>query len=133
MPPVEGEISQSFERTAQSAIAKSLDAVGDAAEGIDVERSIVQGAAAHVLIQAAENAELLVVGSRGRGGFAALLLGSVSEQCAGHAACPVVIVRHKDSQTDPQRTACPHESHRKAGHLLRPNSCAGPRISSTSS
>jgi nucleotide-binding universal stress UspA family protein len=97
VPPVEGGIGQSFERVAQSAIAESLEAAGDATEGIDIERSIVEGAAARVLIQEAENAELLVVGSRGRGGFAALLLGSVSEQCARHAACPVVIVRHRDS------------------------------------
>ena len=97
VPPIEGGISQSFEHTAQSAIDESLDAVGDAVDGIDIERSIVEGGAAHVLVQEAEKAELLVVGSRGRGGFSGLLLGSVSEQCARHAACPVVIVRHRDS------------------------------------
>jgi nucleotide-binding universal stress UspA family protein len=99
MPPIEGGISQSFERAAEMAIAESLEAMGDAAEGVDVEQKIVEGAAAHILIQQAENAELLVVGSRGHGGFAGLLLGSVSEQCARHAPCPVVIVRHRDSQT----------------------------------
>ena len=97
VPPIEGGISESFEQTAQSAIAESLEAVGDAAEGIGVERSIVEGAAAHVLVQEAENAELLVVGSHGRGRVSGLLLGSVSQHCARHATCPVVIVRHRDS------------------------------------
>ena len=48
---------------------------------------------AKVLIQASEGAGLLVVGSRGLGGFTGLLLGSVSHQCSLHADCPVVIVR----------------------------------------
>jgi nucleotide-binding universal stress UspA family protein len=58
-----------------------------------IERQIVQGSPAQVLIDASQDADLLVVGSRGRGGFAELLLGSVSQQCAHHARCPVVIVR----------------------------------------
>jgi nucleotide-binding universal stress UspA family protein len=63
----------------------------------DVELAAVavqgDGTAAHGLIEAAEGAELLVVGSRGLGGFTGLLLGSVSQQCVHHAPCPVVIVR----------------------------------------
>ena len=58
-----------------------------------IETAVVEGPAAQTLIAAAEGAELLVVGSRGRGGFTGLLLGSVSQQCAHHAPCPVVIVR----------------------------------------
>ena len=58
-----------------------------------IERRVVQGAPSPVLIEASQDADLLVVGSRGRGGFAGLLLGSVSQQCAHHATCPVVIVR----------------------------------------
>ncbi|HEU6444441.1 MAG TPA: universal stress protein [Gaiellaceae bacterium] len=58
-----------------------------------IERRAVQGSAAEELVRASEGAELLVVGSRGLGGFASLLLGSVSQQCAHHARCPVVIVR----------------------------------------
>lgn len=65
------------------------------AEGIEIERQAVEGVAAQVLVEAAGADDLLVVGSRGHGGFAGLLLGSVSQQCAHHARCPVVIV-HAD-------------------------------------
>jgi nucleotide-binding universal stress UspA family protein len=54
----------------------------------------VQGQAAGVLLHASRDADLLVVGSRGLGGFRGLLLGSVSRQCVDHASCPVVVVRH---------------------------------------
>jgi nucleotide-binding universal stress UspA family protein len=60
---------------------------------VTVERKLVQGRAADTLISEAAGAGLLVVGSRGRGGFRGLLLGSVSQQIAQHAGCPVVIVR----------------------------------------
>jgi nucleotide-binding universal stress UspA family protein len=59
----------------------------------EIERVVVEGSAAQVLIDAVGEADLLVVGSRGHGGFTNLLLGSVSQQCAQHAPCPVVIVR----------------------------------------
>ena len=60
---------------------------------VDVHTSVRVGNPAAVLIEAAkrEHAELLVVGSRGNGGFKRLLLGSVSEQCVTHANCPVVV------------------------------------------
>jgi nucleotide-binding universal stress UspA family protein len=53
---------------------------------------VVEGQAASVLHQAAQGADLLVVGSRGRGGFTGLVIGSVSEHLAAHAPCPIVIV-----------------------------------------
>ena len=62
---------------------------------VPVTISAHQGNPADVLINTAESvgADMLVVGSRGRGGFKRLLLGSVGEQCATHAHCPVVIIR----------------------------------------
>lgn len=63
--------------------------------GLRVHEVVAEGPPAHVLLDTAKDAELLVVGSRGRGGFAGLMLGSVSQHCAHHARCPVVIV-HTD-------------------------------------
>jgi nucleotide-binding universal stress UspA family protein len=59
---------------------------------IRIRRVVVEGLAAALLLQQAADADLLVVGSRGRGGVTGLLLGSVSQHCAHHAPCPVVIV-----------------------------------------
>ncbi|RFC74402.1 universal stress protein [Streptomyces sp. AcE210] len=58
-----------------------------------VHERLVRGNAAEVLVDAAEGAEMLVVGSRGHGGFRRALLGSVSQQVAHHAPCPVTIIR----------------------------------------
>ena len=84
-----------LERCAQEAAAR-LDEVlaplEDELAGLEVERSAVHGAPASVLLEAAEGASALVVGTRGHGGFVGLLLGSVSHQCSHHAPCPVVIV-----------------------------------------
>ena len=55
-------------------------------------RSINQGHPANVLLDASKSAKMLIVGSRGHGGFAGLLLGSVSSACAEHATCPVLVV-----------------------------------------
>jgi nucleotide-binding universal stress UspA family protein len=60
---------------------------------VEIEKTVVEGPAAPALVAAARDASLLVVGSRGLGGFSGLLLGSVSQQCAHHATCALVIVR----------------------------------------
>ncbi|MFE2429013.1 universal stress protein [Streptomyces sp. NPDC059373] len=61
--------------------------------GLRVGSVLVRGAAAEVITHAAGDAAVVVVGTRGRGGFAGLLLGSVSLKVAAHAPCPVVVVR----------------------------------------
>lgn len=64
-----------------------------APESVGVTGAVVQGSSGKALVEAAEGSALLVVGSRGRGGFASLLLGSVSQHCASHARSVVVVVR----------------------------------------
>lgn len=82
-----------------SAARTTLDATIAEVAGDDphayIERVVEQGSPAEVLVDAARDADLLVVGSRGHGGFTGLLLGSVSQQCAHHAPCAVVIVRRR--------------------------------------
>jgi nucleotide-binding universal stress UspA family protein len=64
---------------------------------VQVTRTTLQGHPAQVLTDASTSADLLVVGSRGHGGFAGMLLGSVSAHVSAHAHCPVVVVRHSDA------------------------------------
>ncbi|WP_371799040.1 universal stress protein [Streptomyces sp. NBC_01707] len=65
---------------------------------VAVEHKVVRGATREVLIDASREAGLLVLGARGRGGFAGLLLGSVSQALLHHAHCPVAVVRGSDSR-----------------------------------
>jgi hypothetical protein len=64
-------------------------------EGLVRDPDVFQGSAAAALLRDAGNADLLVVGSRGLGGFTGLLLGSVSTQVLHHAPCPVLVVRNR--------------------------------------
>jgi len=72
-------------------LTDSLEAVGGAG-GIPVEFKVGSGGAASVLVETALGADLLVIGSRGLGGFRGLLLGSVTQQVIAHAPCPVVVI-----------------------------------------
>ncbi|WP_371812729.1 universal stress protein [Saccharopolyspora sp. ASAGF58] len=60
---------------------------------VPVEQTVVRDHAAQALLDEAQEADLLVVGSHGHGGFAGALLGSVGQHCVLHAQCPVVVVR----------------------------------------
>jgi len=84
-------LTPGLEQAAQE-VQASLLAVGEP-EDVTIETEVVEGDAAQALVDAAKDAEMLVVGSRGLGAFRELLLGSVSQRCAHHAHCPVVIVR----------------------------------------
>jgi nucleotide-binding universal stress UspA family protein len=93
--PVVGADLGDLRRNAEVALDAVMHEVAPDSDGIVIERRVFEGAPATVLVDESRRADLLVVGSRGHGGFAGLLLGSVSQQCAYHAACPVVIVHAK--------------------------------------
>ncbi|MQY36612.1 Universal stress protein [Streptomyces sp. RB17] len=88
-PAVDMDVDE--EETRQRVRKELTEVLGADAAG-SVRCHVVHGNAADVLLRAAEGAEVLVVGGRGRGGFAAALLGSVSQHVSQHASCPVVIV-----------------------------------------
>ena len=81
-----------LEECGQAIVADALKAVATEAEGIAISTRIEQGAGASPLIEASRGADLLVIGRRGHGGFLTLVMGSVAQQVAAHAHCPVVVV-----------------------------------------
>jgi nucleotide-binding universal stress UspA family protein len=74
------------------AAQEALLAKADIPAGVEVEHCLVEGGPGAVMLDQSESADLLVIGTRGHGGFKGLLLGSVGQQVTGHAACPVVVV-----------------------------------------
>jgi nucleotide-binding universal stress UspA family protein len=90
--PSEDEVHEHLEAAARKVLDASMEEARSADPGVEVGGALAEGRPAAALLAAAQDADLLVVGSRGRGGFAGLLLGSVSAQCVHHAPCPVVVV-----------------------------------------
>ncbi len=88
LPPSLDLIEQ-LERQAKD----QLDEYAGTFPDLDVRTLVSVGAPSAVMLEASESADLVVVGSRGRGGFTGLLLGSVGGQVAAHAACPVAVIR----------------------------------------
>jgi nucleotide-binding universal stress UspA family protein len=82
-------------RMIASRMVEQVVAAQDALASVPVELHEVSGSPAKVLIEQARGADLLVVGHRGRGGFASALLGSVGLHCVLHAQCPVTVVRER--------------------------------------
>ena len=87
---------------AEKLLTAQVDQVFGAQRPTDLRLVVREGYPARVLIEASKDAALLVVGSRGHGGFYGLLLGSVSANCAEHAKCPVVVV-HRSTSAEVQR------------------------------
>jgi nucleotide-binding universal stress UspA family protein len=80
------------QRRAEQLIEQALHAVGGAGDVV-VKPLTAAGDPGRILVERSEQADMLVVGSRGRGGVKGLVLGSVSQHCVHHARCPVVVVR----------------------------------------
>jgi nucleotide-binding universal stress UspA family protein len=89
--PVYDLLGSDLSAAAEALIDADLERVGGAGD-VAVERLAVHGAAAGALVEQARSADLLVVASRGRGAIAGMFLGSVSQACLHHAACPVAVV-----------------------------------------
>jgi len=86
-------VSAEGQRRAERMLRDAVERVRNDHPSVEVEATVVEGPPARVLVDMSAEADLLVVGSRGRGGFSGLLLGSVSHQCVLHAHCPVTVVR----------------------------------------
>jgi|SRR5215470_19380924 len=91
--PVLMDNGANLEAIAEKTLAQTIDDVVPPESAAKVERRVVEGYPASVLVSESAHADLLVVGSRGHGTFTSALLGSVSQNCAHHAKCPVVVVR----------------------------------------
>ena len=96
--PDDWDPAADMQKTQQETITEAFG--GNPPAGLELELLVHEGSAASVLIDASQGATMLVVGSRGHGGFAGLLLGSVSAMVAEHAPCPVLII-HGDQAPPP--------------------------------
>jgi len=85
-----------FKENAEKVLAKAISAACGPGSSVPVQARVDEGNPAQVLLDASDGADLLVVGSRGHGGFTEALLGSVSQHCVHHARCPVVVIRGQE-------------------------------------
>ena len=93
LPEIYGYTPRDFEADARETLEQAIDdALGPGAHH-KLTLHVVEDHPAAALIAMCHDAQLLVVGSRGHGAFAEMLLGSVSQHCVQHACCPVVVVR----------------------------------------
>ncbi len=91
-PPLEPQMLDVFRVRAEEVAEEAAAAVKERDPSLDVETVTTAGQPADVLLAQAADADMIVVGRRGLGGFKSLLLGSVSQQVVHYAACPVVVV-----------------------------------------
>ena len=95
MPGTDGLPEADIRGVAEQVLADAVASLGSD-PGVEIRSEIANELGAHALIHASDGADMVVVGSRGRGGFKGLLLGSVSQQVAHHAKCPIVIIPHAE-------------------------------------
>ncbi len=91
--PTDGEPYLAFQESAKTILKSSIERAKSHHGDLEVDGVVIEEAAARALVEEAGNAALIVVGTRGHGGFAGLLLGSVSTYVIHHAKCPVLVVR----------------------------------------
>lgn len=90
-------VDPGFQEMAEKTVTEAISSTLSPDSDVRVHPQVTEGVAAQVLLDASAGADLLVVGSRGHGGFAEALLGSVSQHCVHHARCPVVVIRGEDA------------------------------------
>jgi nucleotide-binding universal stress UspA family protein len=95
-----GTARQALHDEAMRWVRSAIAAAEDTAPGLDVEVRVEVGSAARLLDQESKTSALVVVGSRGLGGFTGLVLGSVAVALSCHAKCPVVVVRGDEPPSD---------------------------------
>ena len=88
-------VAHAIRASCEQALATAADRATEVEPGLVVDTALLRGPSAEALVEAAADAAMLVVGSRGAGGFAALVLGSVSRYVAIHAGCPVIVAREE--------------------------------------
>jgi nucleotide-binding universal stress UspA family protein len=96
-PGFDQETIDAFRESAETVVRDALAEAKRLQPALEAEGRTREGQAAEVLLDEARDAALIVVGNRGRGGFASLLLGSVSQQVVHHAPCPVLVVREREA------------------------------------
>jgi nucleotide-binding universal stress UspA family protein len=94
-PSTPGTVAGTIEHSTSQALAAAAQQAAALEPGLAIETELLAGAPAEVLVQIAPDASMLVLGSRGAGGFTALILGSVSRYVATHAPVPVVLAREE--------------------------------------
>ncbi|GAA4283185.1 universal stress protein [Brevibacterium daeguense] len=99
--PVDGVADSGLRNAAKDLLRRAAELAEVAAPGVAVNTALITGQGRTVLSHVSESADLLVVGSRGLGGFLGMLLGSVSLDLISHAGCPVVVIRAEDKPAQP--------------------------------